>query len=221
MTRQYFSPIQRSCMNLPVNYIWSYDTVLRKHMKIDQIDLAFLHLAISHNDKFDEQDLAGSELAYLGVGRTLDKLAYLKENNLIQLDGKSFRITDVAKKIYWGKDTPLQTRILRLLQVKSFEESDIAKYLIEEPQSVQEKIDEARKHGLLIFTTIKKDEKIIKICEITQEGNEFLQIQSLDPKSQLQKTLQDISNRIQNSMLDDVKIKEILEKMQKISTELD
>ncbi len=208
-------------MNLPVNDIWPDDIFWREHMKIDQIDLAFLHLAVSHNNRFNEQDLAGSDLVYLGVGRTLDKLAHLKENNLIQLDGESFRITDAAKKIFWDKDTPLQTRILRLLQVKSFEEPDIVKYLLEEPQSIQEKIDESRKHGLLIFTTIKKDEKITKICEITHEGNEFLQVQSLDPKSQLQKMLQDISTKIQNSKLDNTKIKEILEKIQKISTELD
>ncbi|MBM3903887.1 MAG: hypothetical protein FJ357_01905 [Thaumarchaeota archaeon] len=189
-------------------------------MKIDQIDLAFLHLAASHNDRFNEQDIAGSDLAYLGVGRTLDKLAHLKESNLIQLDGESFRITDAAKKIFWDKDTPLQTRILRLLQVKSFEESDIARYLLEELQLL-EKIDDARKQGLLIFTTVKKDEKIIKVCEITQEGNEFLQVQSLDPKSQLEKSLQDISIKIQTSKLDNAKIKEILDKIQRISTELD
>lgn len=206
-------------MSLPVNDIWLY-SIFGEKMKIDQIDLAFLHLAASHNDRFNEQDIAGSDLAYLGVGRTLDKLAHLKESNLIQLDGESFRITDAAKKIFWDKDTPLQTRILRLLQVKSFEESDIARYLLEELQLL-EKIDDARKQGLLIFTTVKKDEKIIKVCEITQEGNEFLQVQSLDPKSQLEKSLQDISIKIQTSKLDNAKIKEILDKIQRISTELD
>jgi hypothetical protein len=105
-------------------------------VKLDQIDLAFLHLAISHNGRFNEQDLAGSDLAYLGVGRTLDKLAYLKENGLIQLDKSSFAITDAAKNILWSKNMPLESRILRLLQIKSFEESDIAKYLLEEPNTI-------------------------------------------------------------------------------------
>jgi len=190
-------------------------------MKLDQIDLAFLHLAVSHHDRFNEQDLVGSDLAYLGVGRTLDKLAYLKENGLILLDGSSFAITSMAKNFLWNNTTPLQTRILRLLQIKSFEESDIIKYLLEEPKTIQEQIDHSRKQGLIIFTTIKKDEKIIKVCELTQEGNEFLQIQTLDPKSQLQKSLQILSAKIQNSKIDDAKIKEISEKIQKISTELD
>jgi len=190
-------------------------------MKLDQIDLAFLHLAASHNGRFNEQDLAGSDLAYLGVGRTLDKIAHLKENNLILLEKESFAITNAAKQIFWDKATPLQTRILRLLQVKSFEESDITKYLLEDQNTVQNEIDKARKQGLMIFTTIKKDEKIIKICEITQEGNEFLQIQALDPKTQLERSIQNLSTKIQNSKIDDAKIQKILEKLREISTELD
>lgn len=190
-------------------------------MKLDQIDLTFLHLAASNNGRFDEQDLAKSDLAYLGVGRTLDRLAALKEKNLIQLDGASFSITDTARQILWDKSITLQTRILRLLQIKSFEESDIVKYLLEPPGQVQEKIEESRKQGFLIFTTIKKDDKIIRVCELTQEGNDYIQMQSLDVKAQLQKSLDYIARKIQDSKIDDVKIKTILEKIRAISTELD
>jgi hypothetical protein len=190
-------------------------------MRLDQIDLAFLHLAISRNGKFNEQDLAGSDLAFLGVGRTLDKLAHLKENGLIRLDGDSFAITSMAKNLLWDEAAPLESRILRLLQIKSFEESDIAMYLLKEQKTIEEQVDHSRKQGLVIFTTIKKDEKIIKVCEITQEGNEFLQTSMLDLKSQLQKSLQDISIKIQNSKHTDNTIKEILDKVRKISTELD
>ena len=94
-------------------------------IKIDQIDLAFLHLAFSNNGKFDEQDLVKSELAYLGVGRTLDRIANLKERNLIELDGSSFRATILAQELLWNKNESLETRILKLLQIKSFEESQI------------------------------------------------------------------------------------------------
>ncbi len=190
-------------------------------MKLDQIDLAFLHLAVSNNGSFNEQDLAKSDLGYLGVGRTLDKLAHLKENNLIQLSGPSFVITDTAGQILWDKDTPLKTRILRLLQIKSFEEPDIAKYLMESPSMIQTEIDNLRKEGLLIFTTIKKDEKIIKICEIMQEGINYAQNQASDPRSELQKSLDVISTKIKNSKIDEQKIREILEKLKAISTELD
>ncbi|MEM2160239.1 MAG: hypothetical protein QXN55_04720 [Candidatus Nitrosotenuis sp.] len=190
-------------------------------MKLDQIDLAFLHLAASNNGRFNEQDLAKSDLAYLGVGRTLDRLADLKEKNLIRLDGESFSITDTARHILWDKNTTLQTRILRLLQIKSFEELDIVKYLLESPESVQEKIEELRKQGFLIFTTIKKDDRMIRVCEMTQEGNDYIQVQSLDIRAQLQKSLDDLARKIQNSKIDDAKIKTVLEKVRTISTELD
>ncbi|NDF47769.1 MAG: hypothetical protein EB158_06195 [Nitrosopumilaceae archaeon] len=189
-------------------------------MKLDQIDLAFLYLAITKNGKFNEQDLAGSDLAYLGVGRTLDKIAYLKENNLIGLDGVFFTITDAARQILWNKDEPLQTRILKILQIKSFEEQDIAKYLNESQDTVQQQIDESRKLGLLIFTTIKKDERIIKVCELTHDGQQILQIQSLDPTSQLLRTLDDIALKIQGSKIEESKIKSMLEKLRAISAEL-
>lgn len=189
-------------------------------MKLDQIDLAFLHLAITKNGKFNEQDLAGSDLAYLGVGRTLDKIAYLKENNLIGLDGAFFTITDIARQILWNKKEPLQTRILKILQIKSFEEYDIVKYLNEPQDTIQQQIDESRKRGFLIFTTIKKDEKIIKVCELTHDGQQILQIQSLDPTSQLLRTLDDIALKIQGSKIEESKIKSILKQLQSISAEL-
>lgn len=189
-------------------------------MKLDQIDLAFLHLAVSNNGIFDEQDLAKSDLAYLGVGRTLDKLAHLKEKGLIELSGSSFIITDTARQILWDQTTPLKTRILRLLQIKSFEESDLVKYLLESPDTVRTNVDELRKDGLLIFTTIKKDDRLIQICEIMQEGLEHVQGQPIDSKLQLQKLLNEISVKIQDPKIDEQKIREILERLKKISTEL-
>ena len=168
-------------------------------IKIDQIDLAFLHLAFSNNGKFDEQDLVKSELAYLGVGRTLDRIANLKERNLIELDGSSFRATGLAQELLWNKNESLETRILKLLQIKSFEESQIIRYLIDSPDLIRQKIEEARKKGLLIFTTIKKDDKVIMVCELTAEGNEFIRDQLLDIKSQLQKTLDRKSTRLNSS----------------------
>ena len=189
-------------------------------MKIDHVDLAFLHLAVSKNGKFNEQDIAGSELAYLGVGRTLDRLAALKEKNLINLDGAYFSITDFARELFWGKDTPIQTRLLRLLQIKSFEESEIIRYLLEPKDIVIESIEESRKKGFFIFTTIKKDDRVFRVCELTPEGNDHVLIQTLDSKSQLQKILQEISIKIDRAELDEFKIKEILDKIKKISTEL-
>jgi len=174
---------------------------------------------MTKNGTFNEQDLAGSDLAYLGVGRTLDKLAHLKENGLVTINKESFSITDTARQILWDSTTPLQIRILRLLQIKSFEESDIAKYLQEEPITTQYEIDRSRKQGFVIFTTIKKDERIIKVCELTQEGVEFLL--SPDPRSQLQKLLQNLSDKVQDSKIPEQKINQILEKIRNISTELD
>lgn len=190
-------------------------------MKLDQIDLAFLHLGVSSGGIFDEQDLARSDLSYLGVGRTLDKLAYLKEKNLIEINGSAFSITDEARKILWDNGTPLKTRILRLLQIKSFEECDVARYLLESQDATIKEIDELRKEGLLIFTTIKKDDRIIKVCEIMQEGIDYIQGKPVDSRSLIQKTLDSISSKIQNPKTDEQKLKEILEKLKALSTELD
>ncbi|NDB90477.1 MAG: hypothetical protein EB166_06640 [Thaumarchaeota archaeon] len=110
--------------------------------------------------------------------------------------------------------------ILKILQIKSFEEQDIAKYLNESQDTVQQQIDESRKLGLLIFTTIKKDERIIKVCELTHDGQQILQIQSLDPTSQLLRTLDDIALKIQGSKIEESKIKSMLEKLRAISAEL-
>lgn len=190
-------------------------------MKLDQIDLAFLHLAMSKNGSFNEQDMAGSDLAYLGVGRTLDKLAYLKEKNLIKLENTSFSITDEARQILWDKNMPLKTRILNLLTIKSFEESDVSKYLLEPYEIIQLEIEKLRAQGLLMFTTIKKDDRIIRICEIMQEGVNHIQSQSDPARVQLQKSLDEIAIKMNNTKIDNVKIKEVLEKLRMISTELD
>lgn len=186
-------------------------------MKLDQIDLAFLHLGMTKNGSFNEQDLAGSDLAYLGVGRTLDKIAYLKEKNLLSLAGERFALTDSAKNIFWSKDTSLQTRILRLLEVKSFEESDIAKYLLESYNAILSETEKLRSQGLLIHVTINKDDKIIRVCEITQEGIECISQDS--QRLQLKKLLDEIYTK--SSSMDNSKVTEIIEKLRRISTELD
>lgn len=190
--------------------------VAQNPIRLDQIDLAFLHLGMTKNGSFNEQDLAGSDLAYLGVGRTLDKIAHLKENNLLTLAGERFALTESAKNIFWSKETPLQTRILRLLEIKSFEESDIAKYLLESYDSVLSETEKLRSYGLLMHVTINKDDRMIRVCEITQEGIECTNQDS--QILQLRKVLDEIHTK--SSGMDNSKITGILEKLRKISTEL-
>lgn len=185
-------------------------------MKLDQIDLEFLYLGMTKNGAFNEQDLAGSNLAYLGVGRTLDKIAHLKENNLLSLAGERFAITDSAKNIFWAKDTPLQTRILRLLEIKSLEESDIAKYLLEPYNTILSETEKLRSQGLIIHVTINKDDRIIRVCEITQDGMECTNQGS--QRLQMRKLLDEIQAK--SSSMDNTKITETIEKLRKISTEL-
>ncbi len=59
------------------------------------------------------------------------------------------------------------------------------------------------------------------VCELTAEGNEFIRDQLLDIKSQLQKTLESMSKKVQDTKADDEKIKSILQKIREIATELD
>lgn len=189
---------------------------IQNPMKLDQIDLEFLYLGMTRNGTFNEQDLIGSDLAYLGVGRTLDKIAHLKENNLLSLAGERFAITDAAKNIFWAKDTPLQTRILRLLEIKPFEEASIAKYLLEPYNTILSETEKLRSQGLIIHVTINKDDRIIRVCEITQDGVECTSQGS--QKLQMQKLLDEIQAK--SSSLDNTKITETIEKLRKISTEL-
>ncbi|MDC8437905.1 MAG: hypothetical protein LV468_02760 [Candidatus Nitrosotenuis sp.] len=187
-------------------------------MKIDAIDLEFLYLAASKMEGFDETDIAKSDLNYLGVGRTLDRLASLNERNLIRANAGKFAITQKGTDLFWGNSVPLSTRMLRLLQVKSLSPEDMARYLLE--QDITTQIDELRKGGMMLLTTIRKDSQIDRVREITQEGAEFLERQSSEPAHKIQQLLDEISKKIKASPPDEQKTDTIIRKLRLVSDDL-
>ena len=99
--------------------------------KITLTDLQILNLGIIRKGNFDENDIAKSELAKLGVGRILDQLASLKERNLIRMnkDG-SFAITEDAKKVLWDPQMPTEIKILRILAIGPQMSQKLALFLL-------------------------------------------------------------------------------------------
>lgn len=144
--------------------------------KIGVLDLKILHLGIQSRGHFDEQNLESSDLKDLGVGRILDTLASLRERKLIDMTQKGkFSVTDTAKELLWSKDVPLWLRILRLLEIKSFNQSEISKYLLEQEDIIQNTLEKLRKNQLVVMEPIRREEKLEKIFEILQDGKEKLE----------------------------------------------
>ena len=145
-------------------------------VKIGTIDLEILYLGISHNGRFNENDIEDSDLKRLGVGKILDTLASLKEKNLINLntDG-SFQVTDLARSHLWDKKIPLWTRILRLLDVQSESVTKISEMLRESYTKVENELENLRKSQLVLMSPIRKEGNVIKSFEILQEGKEYLE----------------------------------------------
>ena len=143
--------------------------------KLNFIDLQILYLGIKKEGKFDEKDIEGSDLKNLGVGRTLDQLASLKERNLIQVsEDRSFLVTKHARHILWDDQIPLWIKILRILEIKSQDIKKIASFLLLLPEHIEPEIEDLRKKQLVLMSPLRKETGIVKMYEIMQEGIELI-----------------------------------------------
>ena len=144
-------------------------------IKLSLLDLGILRLGINEKGKFDENDIAKSELNKLGVGRILDQLASLKERNLITMNKEgSFSITEDVKKALWDENTPIEIRILRILEISPQTLQKIASLLLIQEDRIHQVIEELQKNHLVLMSTVKKEERILKMYEILSEGVEYL-----------------------------------------------
>lgn len=182
--------------------------------KLDAADLEFLYLGAKNPQGFDESDIASSEVGQIGVGRVLDRLAHLKEANMILSKDGRFAITDQARGLFWDRRIPLRLRILRLLQVRSFEEGQVARYLLE-PEAAYSEMESLRRDGMIRFTTVRSNERMAKMCEITQEGANALQGSPAGIDDLLSQIAEKV-HRPQNSG----KIESVRNTLQRISDEL-
>lgn len=176
-------------------------------IKLSLLDLGILRLGINEKGKFDENDIAKSELNKLGVGRILDQLASLKERNLITMNKEgSFSITEDVKKVLWDENTPIEIRILRILEISPQTLQKIASLLLIQEDRIHQAIEELQKNHLVLMSTVKKEERILKMYEILSEGVEYLSrvnlgitqsISELNPQLKnldiLQDTIEEIS----------------------------
>jgi predicted transcriptional regulator len=139
--------------------------------KLGLIDLEMLFLGIKNNGTFNEKDIENSELKRLGVGRILDSLASLKDRKMITLNSDgSFSITDLAKYTLWSDQIPTWVKILRLLEIKSFDMDSISNFLRKPESELIEEIEKLREKQLILMSPLRQESKIIKMYEILPEG---------------------------------------------------
>ena len=120
--------------------------------KLGTVDLEVLHLAIKENGTFNENNLANSELKWLGVGRILDALASLKDRKLVLLNSDgSFSITDLAREILWSNNVPTWAKILRLLQIRSCSMEQITDILRTSEDKLIDDVEKLRKNQLVLM----------------------------------------------------------------------
>lgn len=201
-------------------------------IKFGLIDLEILFLGIRGDGNFNEKDIENSDLKRLGVGRILDSLASLKDRKMIELnkDG-TFKITDLVKQSLWNEKISLWIRIMKILEIKSFTNEEIAKYLQKPENQVFDEIEKLRERNLVLMSPQRMNSKIIRMFEILPDGIEKLKkietewwekenISEINPMrdimsglNQLVKEINDLE--IKNEMKDKIisKIYEIKEKM--------
>ena len=198
-------------------------------IKLSLLDLGILRLGINEKGKFDENDIAKSELNKLGVGRILDQLASLKERNLITMNKEgSFSISEDVKKVLWDENTPIEIRILRILEISPQTLQKIASLLLIQEDRIHQAIEELQKNHLVLMSTVKKEERILKMYEILSEGVEYLSrvnlgitqsISELNPQLKnldiLQDTIEEISKLKNISEEEKNKIIKNLERVKK------
>jgi len=144
-------------------------------IKLSLLDLQILHLGVNENGEFNEKDIAKLELNKIGVGRILDQLAALKDRNLITMNkDRSFSITEEARKILWDENTPIEIKILSVLDISPQMLQKISSLLLIEENQIKKTIEELQKNHLVLMSTVKNEAGIVKMYEILPEGVEYL-----------------------------------------------
>jgi len=203
--------------------------------KIGLLDLEFLHLCMRCNERFNESDIDKSELSKFGVGKILDQLASLKDRKLIELneDG-SFRITNTAKQILWNNEIPLWVKILRLLKIKSFTDEQISKYLNETSEKILGEIELLRKNGFALMSPLRVEDRLEKMYEILPDGikeienieskeNNYTELTSKSPdlKKDILQLMDEVTNHIHESNIEQEKKQTIISKLEQIKDKLE
>ena len=201
--------------------------------KIGTVDLEILFLAIKENGSFNENNLENSELKRLGVGRILDALASLKDRKMITLNSNgSFSITDIAREILWSRTVPTWAKILRLLQVKSCNITQITEILGMSEGMILKDIELLRKNQLVLMSPQRQDNKLVKVYEILPEGVEELdrteaegfnntRFTRIKPEIEIMDMVEEIINEIRDSQMEQSKKESISKKLSMLKGKLE
>ena len=142
-------------------------------VKLGAVELEIIQLGIAKKGRFDENDIEKSSLKRLGVGRTLDLLASLKDRKLVSLNGDgSFSVTDLARHILWDEKVPAGARILRLLEIRPGGADGISEVLGMQPETVFEEVEKLRRDRLVLMSPLRQEGKLVRVYEILPEGIE-------------------------------------------------
>lgn len=199
--------------------------------KLGLIDLEMLFLGIKNNGTFNEKNIENSELKRLGVGRILDSLASLKDRKMVTLNSDgSFSITDLAKYTLWSEQIPTWVKILRLLEIKSFDTDSISNFLRKPESEITEEIEKLRKKQLILMSPLRQESKIIKMYEILPEGIEKIKkIQEFgfqnddeekNPKKEILELINELIEDINEELERNSKKKHIILKLEEIKEKL-
>lgn len=200
--------------------------------KLGLIDLEILFLGIKNNGSFNEKDIENSELKRLGVGRILDSLASLKDRKMLTLNSDgTFSTTDLAKFTLWSEQIPIGVRILRLLEIKSFDIESISNFLRKTENELTEEIEKLRKKELVLMSPLRQDSKLIKMYEILPEGIEEIkkieefgyQSNELDeksPKKEIAELINELIEEVNGESDINNKKNHIILKLEKIKEKL-
>ena len=199
--------------------------------KLGLIDLEMLFLGIKNNGTFNEKDIENSELKRLGVGRILDSLASLKDRKMVTLNNDgSFSITDLAKYTLWNDQIPTWVKILRLLEIKSFDMDSISNFLRKPESELTEEIEKLRKKQLILMSPLRQESKIIKMYEILPEGIEKIKkiqefgfqkdVEEKNPKKEILESINELIKDINEELERNSKKEHIILKLEEIKEKL-
>ena len=197
--------------------------------KIGTLDLKILHLALKKGGTFDELDIADSELNDLGVGRILDALASLKDRSMIKLNSnQTFTITSSAREILWSDTLPIQTKILRLLQIRSCGIDDIVNILGIDSDVIVDSLTKMRERELVLMSTQRHDNRLVKIYEILPKGVTLIDVKETDKfdtdtiqNFEIYEIVDQIRDMIKNSQMNDSQKTDILAKITTLKSRLE
>ena len=142
----------------------------------------------------------------------------------------TFSVTDLARHTLWSEKIPLWVRILRLLEIKSYNIELISNVLKNPEDQIFKEIEKLRKNHLVLMSPIRQESKIIKMYEILPEGIEKIKeveesgfqnnrLVEIKPKTEILGLINEIKNEVNELEFD--KKKDIILKLDSIKEKLE